>query len=610
MHALSRLSEANRTAIAHITDELDPLSLNWLSGYLAGVAQVRHTGLPAQAPVSPELSLVPAAAAPAQRPATIVFGSQTGNAQRVAEAFAQRCEAAGIPVRLLRADRYPTRELKEERLLYVIISTQGEGDPPDDSIAFFEFLSGARAPKLPELKFGVLGLGDSSYPLFCGIAEKIDQRLLALGAERILDAGLADLDIDTVAAPWQDKAFGFLETDHQAHAAATVPAAQSSNVTVLETQARSTFTRDNPFQATVLQSQSITGRDSTRNIYHYELSLEGSGLKYQPGDALGVWPTQNAKLVEAVIQTLKLDPQETVTIQDKSHTLQAWLSHYRELTQLTKPFLVELAKHNNDAVLQTAVGPDGLSTLQELLKTHQVLDVLERFPATWSAAELVQALRPLAPRMYSIASSQSEVDEEVHLTVANVHYQFNKQDRWGVASDYLARLNEGDTVPVFIDPNTRFRLPEDTNRDVIMIGPGTGVAPFRAFVQERSVQGGEGRNWLFFGNPHFHSDFLYQTEWQRALQDGQLQHLDLAFSRDQENKVYVQHRLLEKAADVYAWIQGGAHIYVCGDANQMAKDVHQTLQEIARQEGGLDADQARRWLEELSAQGRYARDVY
>jgi sulfite reductase (NADPH) flavoprotein alpha-component len=202
------------------------------------------------------------------------------------------------------------------------------------------------------------------------------------------------------------------------------------------------------------------------------------------------------------------------------------------------------------------------------------------------------------------------VDEEVHLTVANVHYQFNEQDRWGVASDYLARLNEGDTVPVFIDPNTRFRLPEDSNRDVIMIGPGTGVAPFRAFVQERSVQGGEGRNWLFFGNPHFHSDFLYQTEWQRALQDGQLQHLDLAFSRDQENKVYVQHRLLEKAAEVYAWIQGGAHIYVCGDANQMAKDVHQTLQEIARQEGGLDADQARSWLEELSAQGRYARDVY
>ncbi|MGE8549235.1 MAG: assimilatory sulfite reductase (NADPH) flavoprotein subunit [Alcaligenes sp.] len=612
MHALSRLSESNRGLIQQIAEELDPFSLNWLSGYLAGVAQVRNGGAQAQAAPSPELSLVPAASAPSQKPATIVFGSQTGNAQHVAEAFAQRCEAAGIPVRLLRADRYPTRELKDERLLYVIMSTQGEGDPPDDSIAFFEFLSGARAPKLPKLKYGVLGLGDSSYPLFCGIAEKIDQRLQALGAERIQETGLADLDIATVAGPWQDKAFALLEQDRQAAAPAVTPAAApGGNVTVLGAQSRANaYTREKPFLATVLQSQPITGRGSSRDIRHYELSLEGSGLKYQPGDALGVWPTQNENLVQAVIQTLKLDPQEQVAIQDNSRSLQDWLRHYRELTQLTKPFLAELAKRNNDPVLQAAVGPEGLPTLQELLGTHQVLDVLQRFPAAWSAAELVAALRPLAPRMYSIASSQSEVDEEVHLTVAKVQYQFNEQDRWGVASDYLARLAEGDTVPVFIDPNTRFRLPEDPGRDVIMIGPGTGVAPFRAFVQERAAQGGEGRNWLFFGNPHFHSDFLYQTEWQRALQDGQLHQLDLAFSRDQQEKIYVQHRLLEKAAEVYAWIQGGAHIYVCGDAARMAKDVHQALQDIARQQGGLDAEQARAWLEELSAQGRYARDVY
>ncbi|WP_341668294.1 assimilatory sulfite reductase (NADPH) flavoprotein subunit [Alcaligenes sp. SDU_A2] len=603
MHALSRLSESNRGLIQQIAEELDPFSLNWLSGYLAGVAQVRNGGALTQPTSAPELSLVPT---PAQKPATIIFGSQTGNAQRVAQAFAQRCEAAGIAVRLLRADRYPTRELKDERLLYIVISTQGEGDPPDDSIAFFEFLSGARAPKLPALKYGVLGLGDSSYPLFCGIAEKIDQRLQTLGAQRLQDTGLADLDIDTVAGPWQDQAFALLDKDRQAAA----PTA-TSNITVLDTHARgSTYSREKPFQATVLQNQSITARDSTRDIRHYELSLEGSGLSYQPGDALGVWPTQNETLVQAVIQTLQLDPQEPVTVQEHSRSLQEWLRHYRELTQLTKPFLLELAKRNNDPALQAAVSPDGLPALQELLGTHQVLDVLKRFPAAWTAGELVAALRPLAPRMYSIASSQSEVDEEVHLTVANVQYQFNEQDRWGVASDYLARLAEGDTVPVFVDPNTRFRLPEDTSRDVIMIGPGTGVAPFRAFVQERSAQGGDGRNWLFFGNPHFHSDFLYQTEWQRALQDGQLHQLDLAFSRDQQEKIYVQHRLLEKAADIYAWIQGGAHIYVCGDASRMAKDVHQALQEIARRQGGLDAEQARAWLEDLSAQGRYARDVY
>ncbi len=610
MHALSRLSESKRGLIQQIAEELDPFSLNWLSGYLAGVAQTRNGDAQAPAPVSsPELSLVPASSAPVLKPATIVFGSQTGNAQRVAEAFAQRCEAAGIAVRLLRADRYPTRELKDERLLFVIISTQGEGDPPDDSIAFFEFLSGARAPKLPKLQYGVLGLGDSSYPLFCGIAEKIDQRLLALGAERIQDTGLADLDIDTIARPWQDKAFALLEKERQA--AAPAVQATSGTVTVLDTQARtSVYNRDKPFQATVLQNQPITGRDSTRDIRHYELSLEDSGLKYQPGDALGVWPTQNETLVQAIIQTLQLDPQEPVTLQEHSRSLQEWLRHYRELTQLTKPFLTELAKRNDDPALQAAIAPDGLPALQELLGTHQVLDVLKRFPAAWTAGELVASLRPLAPRMYSIASSQSEVDEEVHLTVATVQYQFNEEDRWGAASDYLARVAEGATVPVFIDPNTRFRLPEDTMRDVIMIGPGTGVAPFRAFVQERAAQGGEGRNWLFFGNPHFHSDFLYQTEWQRALEDGQLHQLDLAFSRDQQDKIYVQHRLLEKAAEVYAWIQGGAHVYVCGDATHMAKDVHQALQDIARQQGGLDAEQARGWLEELAAQGRYARDVY
>jgi len=236
--------------------------------------------------------------------------------------------------------------------------------------------------------------------------------------------------------------------------------------------------------------------------------------------------------------------------------------------------------------------------------------VLRKHPAAWTAEALVKALRPLAPRLYSIASSQSSVDEEVHLTVANVDYDFDGQARSGAASGYLSRLAEGERVRIFIEENSRFRLPPDHSRDVIMIGPGTGVAPFRAFVQERAAHGANGRNWLFFGNPHFDSDFLYQTEWQAALRDGHLHRLDLAFSRDQEQKIYVQDRLLERAADLYAWIQGGAHIYVCGDANRMAKDVHQALQRIARQEGGLDPAQAKHWLEELAAQGRYARDVY
>ena len=605
MPALSRLSESTRGLINQIADELDPSSLNWLSGYLAGVAHVRGNG--AQSGLSPtNLALVPAAqSAVEQKPATILFGSQTGNAQRIAEGFAQRLGQAGIAYRLVRADRYKTRELKDEHLLYVVISTQGEGDPPDDSIAFFEFLSGPRAPKLKELKYGILGLGDSSYPLFCGIAEKIDGRLAELGAQRLLDTGMADLDIDTIAAPWQERAFELLQQEQQNQSATT------SNVTVLDTSLRSSgYNRDKPYQATVLAHQVITGKDSTRDIRHYELSLEESGLSYQPGDALGVWPRQNAGLVQAVIEQLTLDAEEPVTIQTRVHSLQEWLTHYRELTQLTKPFLLELSKRTSHPDLHQALAADGLNALQELLRTHQVLDVLQRFPAVWTATELVQALRPLAPRMYSIASSQSVVDEEVHLTVANVRYQFNDQSRWGVTSDYLSELNEGDTLPIFIDANTRFRLPEDTDRDIIMIGPGTGVAPFRSFVQERANVGGKGRNWLFFGNPHFYTDFLYQTEWQRALEEGELHRLDVAFSRDQAEKIYVQHKLLEQATEVYNWLQNGAHVYVCGDANQMAKDVHQALQDIAQQAGGLNPEQARAWLDELAAQGRYARDVY
>jgi len=290
--------------------------------------------------------------------------------------------------------------------------------------------------------------------------------------------------------------------------------------------------------------------------------------------------------------------------------LREWLGRHRELTQLTKPFLAAHAELAGDAQLQSLLQPEQQEGFRQLLQTHQLIDVLARHPAPWTAEAFVKALRPLTPRLYSIASSQSVVDHEVHLTVANVAYEYEGQARWGAASHFLSRLNEGDTLRVFVEENTRFRLPADPSRDIIMIGPGTGVAPFRAFVQERGASGATGRNWLFFGNPHFATDFLYQTEWQRALQDGQLHRLDLAFSRDQDGKVYVQDKLLERAADLYDWIQSGAHVYVCGDATRMAKDVHRTLLRIAQGEGGLDEEQARQWLEDLASQGRYARDVY
>ncbi|WP_442596515.1 assimilatory sulfite reductase (NADPH) flavoprotein subunit [Parapusillimonas sp. JC17] len=597
MLAPTYLPESKHNLITELADSLEPTALTWLSGYFAGIAQGRQ--LPRAVPAA-----VPAAveAGTAKR-LTILYGSQTGNAKRVAESLAEQVAASGLDYRIVRADSYTTRELKDEQLLYIVISTQGEGEAPDDSLSFVEFLNSRRAPKLPHLQYAVLGLGDSSYPLFCGIAQSIDARLAELGARRLQDTGTADLDIETVAVPWQEQAV------QQARDALKKPAAAGASITPLHPKAGK-VTREHPFSAELILNQPITGRDSGKDVRHLELSLEGSHLRYKPGDALGVWPVQAPDLVDRVVSLLGLDADEAVEIKQVSRPLREWLSRHRELTVLTRPFLSALAERTGNGELQALLQPDAHESLKRLLETQQLIDILEAHPAPWTASELVGALRPLSPRMYSIASSQAVVDEEVHLTLANVAYDTESGARWGAASNFLSNLKEGERVDIFVEENTRFRLPSDDGRDIIMIGPGTGIAPFRAFVQERSTSNATGRNWLFFGNPHFASDFLYQTEWQQALKNGELHRLDLAFSRDQAEKVYVQDKLKARAVELFAWIQGGAHVYVCGDANRMARDVHQALLDIAQQEGGMDPSQAKAWLDALAAQGRYARDVY
>lgn len=601
MLAPNYLPDTHQSLIAELADALESSSLHWLSGYFAGVAQARQPAREAAPPV-----LVAAApAADAAQQLTILYGSQTGNAKRIATQLHDQVQAQGLAVRLVRADQYKTKELKDEKLLYVVMSTQGDGDAPDDSIAWVEFLLGKRAPKLPKLKYAVLGLGDSSYPSFCGISHKIDERLAELGAERLQEAGAADLDIETVAGPWQKQAL----TQAAEALTPTMTAAPQATVTPLHPQTEK-FTRDHPFHAEILLNQPITGRDSDKDIRHLEISLEGSKLQYEPGDALGVWPVQDDTLVARILETTGLNAADTVEHQGTQRPLGEWLGRYRELTVLTRPFLTALAERAGQDDLSTLLLPESREALAAYLGSHQLIDALRQWPVTWSGTDLVAALRPLTPRLYSIASSTTVVEDEVHLTLAQVAFELDEEPRWGVASHFLAECEEGDTIPVFIEENTRFRLPADPSRDIIMIGAGTGVAPFRAFVQERSEAEASGRNWLFFGNPHFTSDFLYQTEWQQALKDGDLSRIDLAFSRDQADKIYVQHRLLEQAADVYEWIQAGAHVYVCGDADHMARDVQSALLDIARDQGGLDDEGARHWLDELTAQGRYARDVY
>lgn len=605
----SPLPEERRVLLSRLVEGLDAASLWWLSGYAAGLAQGH--------PAPPSLALVPGGAnaerAEEQR-LTVLYGSQTGNARRAAERLASDAEAAGLRVRLQRADTYPTRELAAERLLYLVISTQGEGDPPDDAIGLVEFLQGRRAPKLPELKFAVLGLGDSSYADFCGIARRIDARLAELGGQRLQPLAEADLDIDSVAAPWREQVL----RDARDHLA-VVPAA-GAKVTPLRSPAPAAFDHAHPFAAEVLANQVISGRefkgpayrrhgDASKRVRHLELSLAGSGLQYEPGDALGFRHRNPEALWAPLLELLKLDGHADVTQGAQTLPLSEWLAGHRELTKLSRPFLAAHAERSGAADLQALLAPTQTAGLATLLADHQVIDVLRRWPADWDQEGLLAALRPLAPRLYSIASSRKRVGDEVHLTVDELEYQAHGHRHLGSASGFLAALGEGDTTEVYVEPNERFRVPADDARDILMIGPGTGVAPFRGFVQERAERGARGRNWLFFGARHFNRDFLYQAEWQQALARGELHELDLAFSRDQGEKIYVQHRLRQRGREVYAWLREGAHLYVCG-AIAMGKDVHAALLEIVAEHGGLDAEAAGQFLIELQKEGRYSRDVY
>lgn len=597
---LSVLPEEKSAEILRLLDGLEPAALWWLSGYTAALA--------GQAGAARTSGAAPSArdAAPHER-LTIVYGSQTGNAKRLAEKLAREAESAGLAVRLLRADSYPQRELKNERLLTIVISTQGDGDPPDDSRGLVEFLAGKRAPQLPDLKFAVLGLGDSSYPQFCAIGRKLDARLAELGATRLAAAGEADLDIETVATPWLDRT---LSAAREALKASSPRAATVTPLRAVTAAPVSEWTRERPFAAELLVNQRVTARNGTRDVRHLELSIEGSGFAYEPGDALGVWPTNPPALVDAIIESLHLDGGSAVALGNETHTLRTWLTEKRELTKLARPFVAAHAAQARATDLNRLLAPDRALDLGALLQSHQVIDLLRSHPADWTGEEFVAALRPLTPRLYSIASSRKAVGDEVHLTVANLVYDAFGSTHTGAASAYLAAREDGARVPVFFEANERFRLPKDASRDIVMIGPGTGVAPFRAFVQDRSATGARGRNWLFFGNPHFERDFLYQLEWQSALKDGTLHRLDLAFSRDQAQKIYVQQRLRERGAELYEWLENGAQLYVCGEATRMAKDVHAALVDLVAEHGGRTHEQAAEYIDALQQQGRYARDVY
>ncbi|MFA3792807.1 assimilatory sulfite reductase (NADPH) flavoprotein subunit [Aliiglaciecola sp. SL4] len=592
----------NESQWQQINSAIAPLNnnqLTWMSGYLAGLAHHQSAGHVA----------APASAAPVvEKQLTILFGSQTGNAKGVAQEFKEKAQHAGLKVNLHSMADYKAKQLKNETHLLIVVSTHGEGDAPDDAVELHEFVGSKKAPKLPELNFAVVGLGDSSYEFFCQTAKDFDARLEALGGKRITPRVDCDVDYETVTNAFFDQIAIQLKEEFAASQAPVEPIAGSVNSTSLDA-AKSEYSKKNPFTATLLESQKITGRDSVKDIRHIEISLEDSGIQYQPGDALGIWFTNDDALVNELLQLVGVDGNESIEVGSDTLSIKQALIEKFELTLSYPTFVKSYLESAPNEKLQTLF--DDKAKLREYLADKQIVDIVADFPAKITAEQLARALRPITPRLYSIASSQAEVDDEVHLTVAMVEYDVNGNVRNGSASNFLGkRLEEGQELKVFVEHNNNFRLPENPETPVIMVGPGTGIAPFRAFMQQRAEDEADGKNWLFFGNPSFTQDFLYQTEWQRFVKDGVVDKVSLAFSRDQEQKIYVQHRILENGAELFDWLEQGAHFYVCGDATHMAKDVHDALLTVVQEHGGKSEEDAEAYLTEMRRGKRYQKDVY
>ncbi|HHF3262182.1 assimilatory sulfite reductase (NADPH) flavoprotein subunit [Vibrio diabolicus] len=596
----SPLNDQQISSLQQTVSELSSQQLAWVSGYFWGLAQNQ--------PNTAVTPIAQATAAVSAKPAgklSIIFASQTGNAKGVAEALEQEAKAEGIAVELFDASDYKGKNLAKETHVIIVASTNGEGEAPDNAIELHEFLQSKKAPKLSNLQYGVIALGDSSYEFFCQTGKDFDAYLSKLGATPFIDRLDCDVDYEAPAAEWRKNALGKVKDTLSSGTEADVvqlPVGQAAT-------AHSPYNKQNPYTATLLTSQKITGRDSGKDVRHIEIDLEGSGLTYQPGDALGVWFENSSELANAILGKVGLSGVETVDVDGESLSIHSALVSKYEITTSNPQLITKFAELSDSKKLQKLV--EDKDKLREYSANTQIVDVLAEKKTKLTADELIGLLRRLTPRLYSIASSQEEVDEEVHLTVALVEYEQNDEKRYGGASSFLAqRLEEGDEVKVFVEHNNNFKLPEDDSTPIIMVGPGTGIAPFRSFIQERENRDAEGKNWLFFGDRTFTQDFLYQVEWQKYLKSGVLSRLDVAFSRDQVEKVYVQHRILENAAQVWQWIQEGAYIYVCGDATRMAKDVHDALVIVVEQEGKMPRDDAEQFINDLRKAKRYQRDVY
>ncbi len=610
----SPFTEGQATQINELLQTLTPEQKVWLSGYLvanqqltSGTSETQGSQIGAiSKDTETMLQQNEPTIQPEKRAITLLYGSETGNAQGLAEIFEERLSNIGHNVTLKAMDEFKPKNLKNVEDLFIITSTQGEGDPPDNAAELHEFIHGRKAPKLEGVRFSVLALGDQTYEFFCQTGRDFDKKLEELGAERLYERVDCDVDYEEDAEKWMANVINTIDS---------APEGTQSEQVVSESiksAKEKKYSKANPYQAEVLENINLNGRGSNKETRHIEFLLDNFGEEYEVGDCLVVLPQNDPALVELLISTLGWDPGDQIQISEDGDTisLEEALTSYFEITKLTKPLLQNAAAYFDNEALEDKVQDS--EWIQNYIEGRDFIDLLNDFPPEELESEdLYQILRKLPPREYSISSSYQSLPDEVHITVGAVRYNTHGRDRSGVCSvQFAERIQPGDTVPIYLKRNPNFKFPKDGDTPVIMIGPGTGIAPFRAHMQEREEYGYKGNTWLFFGDQHFTTDFLYQTEWQEWLKDGVLEKMNVAFSRDTDQKVYVQHRIAEHSKEFNEWLEKGASIYICGDEKNMAKDVHQAIRNVLVKEQNLTEEDAESYLKQMKKDKRYQRDVY
>lgn len=588
----SPFSSEQRKVIEALVSGFDPMQRGWLSGWLAAGGA---------AGVVPDSFTAPAGGGKGKL--TVLYGTESGNCEELADRTVKEAKKRGFKAVMKNMAEISAADLANVGNLLVIVSTWGDGDPPETAVGFHKELM-ASAVKLDGSKYSVCALGDTSYEKFCEIGKQVDARLAELGGERLTARMDCDVDYEEAFATWLDGALGAL-------------LGSGGEIPVLHVQSgvrvTQEFGKKNPFPSEVVENIILNGERSAKETIHVELSLEGSGLHYEPGDALGVLAHNCPSMIKDVLNSAKLSGTEEIEVKGIGKKLLAdALREDYDITAISRAVLKKLAETTGSATLAALLDEESREKLKEYMTGREIVDAIADFaPNGLKAEALTGIFRKLPIRLYSIASSQLAHPDEVHLTVAAVRYESHGRLRKGVCSTFLADVaRTGERVPIFVQPNKNFRLPADGNTPVIMVGPGTGVAPFRAFIEHRAATGDTGRNWLFFGDQHYTYDFLYQLEWQDYLKDGRLTRIDVAFSRDQPEKVYVQDKMIERGAELFGWLEEGAHFYVCGDAARMAADVHEALLSVVENNGAKSREEAVEYVERLKKERRYQRDVY